>query len=115
MRSRGFAILALATLACSGREAVRVGIEVRADTTEQAEGLAKAVLAELPIAALRVNIGHRLPDVPLDGLALTTSTRTERNHPAGGETTVKVWLECEVPAEAESREPARWPTPAARN
>jgi hypothetical protein len=96
MRSTCIALLSLTLIGCSGRDAVRVGVEVRGGTTEQAEATAKAILAELPDTALRENIGHRLPGVPLNGLALTTSTRTERNHPAGGETTVKVWLECEV-------------------
>lgn len=96
MRSTGIALLSLTLIGCSGRDAVRVGVEVRGGTTEQAEALAKAVLAELPDTALRENIGHRLPGVPLDGLALTTSTSTEPNRRAGGETTDRVWLECEV-------------------
>jgi hypothetical protein len=96
MRTIMIGLLALTITACSGREAVRIGIEVRGGSSEQADAFAKAVLAELANPALRENIGHRLPGVPLDDLTLTTSMRTERNHLAGGETIVKVWLECEV-------------------
>jgi hypothetical protein len=65
-------------------------------TTELAQALARAVLAGLPASVMQDNIHRRLRDVSLDGLTLTTSTRTERRHPAGGQTVIALWLECEV-------------------
>jgi hypothetical protein len=59
MRSTCIALLSLTLIGCSGRDAVRIGVEVRGGTTEQAEAIAKAILAELPDTALRENIGHR--------------------------------------------------------
>jgi hypothetical protein len=112
MRTTGIALLALAlaTIACGGREAVRVGVEVRGSTPEPSQEL-----ADLPASAIRDNIQRRLPSVSVDGLTLATSTRTERSHPAGGETVVKVWLECEVSHEARSQEPTKWRTRAVRD
>jgi hypothetical protein len=75
MRTTAIGLLALAVIACGGREAVRVGVEVRGSTTEHAHALATAVLADLPASVLRDNVQRRLPAVSLDGIVLTTSTR----------------------------------------
>jgi hypothetical protein len=98
---------------CGGREAIRVCVEVRGTSTETPEAVAKAVLTNLPTAALRERLQRRVLDVPLDGITVTTSTRTERAHPEGGQTTVKVWLESRCRIEAGSPPSAKWQTRAA--
>ena len=53
--------LAFTVIACGGREAVRVDVAVRVGTTEHAQALATAVLADLPVPVVRANIQGRLP------------------------------------------------------